>query len=1764
MSKKFWALLLLVGLGGCRKSQPVPDLSAWQLEACDPAGYVACVQQTALLSIPVSDAGLSLTYSSEWKSSAKRPSIWDASSLALGGWSINLVERYDPANHILINGDGSWRLAESVSLPSGEHAVPAYDGTKAYVFDSGWRHVRTVDGRLGMELVTIKYDAAGRLASVDGSVDSEPVHVSVQRNSEGQAQSLAGIDRGETFLSFDGGGRLTGVRNPAGETTRIGWNSAGLVESETDAGGGVQQFTYDSSGQLASASDADGVTQKYERKASAGSMEVDVSTALGRRWTYRTEAAGGGIRRTFTKPDGTQTILTSDSQGNCTLKLADGTAWTIGVVASPVWGMASPVLTPIVETRPDGVNSRQEVKHDLQAQRGLPFVLKGSVKTTINGQLWTQDFDPDQHTMQLLDPRGRRAVMQYDGNGRVLSDAVPGAAPVSYTYNTEGRRMSQTIGTGKLASTSRYAYDPDSGQIVTTRADGTVEKTILDKAGRTISAAAGDGSTVIAAYDAAGRINQIQPPGGLTFTFGLSPAGRATGFAPPMVQGDASVEISEYDRDGRLRAISAPGNRSIIYDYDSSGQVTGLSFDQGKRSVSYDSNSGLMTQASDPSGVTISYRYTGSSQTGLSWSGSVHGSISMALDADGRGIRESVNGGSNLDFDYDPAGNLTEVGPLSLTRDPATGLVTRTTLGVVETQQQFDEDNRLIHASTTAAGKLLFDVRYTRDSFGRIKMVTESAAGGKTHTTEYSYDRADRLASVRVDGRPAETDDYDPAGNRVRVIRAGRKVEASYDDRDRVKNFGARQYIWKPDGTLAGITEGRQQTSFVYDDLGALRKVSLPDDRKIHYSVDAEGRRVGREVDGKFVAGYVSRPDGLIAAETDAAGNIRSRFGYDDRRHLALVERGRVTYRVLTDAIGSPRLIIDARTGAITEAITYDAWGNVTGDTSPGFIPVGFAGGLRDPDTGLVRFGARDYDPVAGGWTAADLIRFNGGDSNLYRYAMGDPVNLSDPSGLFIPFLFFPPAIAAANAGLMLGAPVAFGALQGAGGANFVISLYRQLFPPDSGSPGGNGTPPGHWCLDPSGTGACFNPPPVNLVPLNGSSGGNGPGSGGGGGNGGGGGGGGGSGPTGPPGGSGPGGSGPGGPGGSPPGSPGGPGGGGPGGGGPGGGGGGGGNGEPHLHTISGVHFDFQMAGEFLIATSRDGKYAIQARQEPLSTEAVAITSAVAANVNGDRVGVYIKEPSFVMVNGAPINELELERRLPHGGKLQRHGAQVIITYPDGGRLAITRVAGLLNYMFYPSPAGNFTGLLGTADGTPARITSRDGRTLIRGDLDFADKLYQDFGNTWRIKPSESLFHYWPGESTARFTDLNFPPKRASVDTIPPLERAKAESICRAMGVRTQPLLDDCILDVGITGLPAFSTASVGIHLLSVSGSAEGSSYASASPPSSRPDQFTIKLGDTVSPDHGAPGMGKISVPGEIQSYAFLANAGAIIYLRASACEGAGVVFDLRDPANNLIGGRGGCGDFGPTALASTGTYHLIAHADQGPAKFNFALLPTTFEQYSIKVGDTVSPDHPAAGAGSISRLGERQAYSFNGIAGTILYMKVEHCEGDPVSFELRNAANQGIVGGSACGDFGPTPLPSTGTYRIVVNPDRGASSRYSFSLLTTTFDQYQIKIGETVSPDYPVKGAGVIAKLGERQAYTFSARAGETISVKVGPCDGPPVSFELQNPVSAGITGAIHCSSFGPVTLPSTGTYRILVNAERAANAHYTFSLLPSVPKAK
>jgi RHS repeat-associated protein len=182
---------------------------------------------------------------------------------------------------------------------------------------------------------------------------------------------------------------------------------------------------------------------------------------------------------------------------------------------------------------------------------------------------------------------------------------------------------------------------------------------------------------------------------------------------------------------------------------------------------------------------------------------------------------------------------------------------------------------------------------------------------------------------------------------------------------------------------------------------GNLRKVVLDNGQVIEYVIDARNRRIGKKIDGTLVQGFLYDDQLRPVAELDGSNQIVSTFVYGTHVNVPeLIVRGGTTYRVIHDHLGSPRLVIDQTTGAVAQRIDYDEWGIVTLDTNPGLQPFGFAGGIYDSQTRLVRFGARDYDPQVGRWTAKDPVLFAGGDTNLFGYVLNAPVGGLDVIGL--------------------------------------------------------------------------------------------------------------------------------------------------------------------------------------------------------------------------------------------------------------------------------------------------------------------------------------------------------------------------------------------------------------------------------------------------------------------------------------------------------------------------------------------------------------------------------------------------------------------------------------------------------------------------------------------------------------------------------------------------------------------------------------------
>ena len=164
---------------------------------------------------------------------------------------------------------------------------------------------------------------------------------------------------------------------------------------------------------------------------------------------------------------------------------------------------------------------------------------------------------------------------------------------------------------------------------------------------------------------------------------------------------------------------------------------------------------------------------------------------------------------------------------------------------------------------------------------------------------------------------------------------------------------------------------------------------------------DTQARLVARTQGSskiEYLYGNLSEPFQLTAVKE---AGVLTYHHYDPSGRLMAFDRGGVRYFVQTDQVGTPRVVTDAA-GNVVKQIRTSAFGEALSDSAPAFkMYVGYAGGISDSSTGLIRFGFRDYEPLSGRWTARDPILFQGGQGNLYVYVGNSPVMYRDSNGLW-------------------------------------------------------------------------------------------------------------------------------------------------------------------------------------------------------------------------------------------------------------------------------------------------------------------------------------------------------------------------------------------------------------------------------------------------------------------------------------------------------------------------------------------------------------------------------------------------------------------------------------------------------------------------------------------------------------------------------------------------------------------------------------------
>ena len=288
---------------------------------------------------------------------------------------------------------------------------------------------------------------------------------------------------------------------------------------------------------------------------------------------------------------------------------------------------------------------------------------------------------------------------------------------------------------------------------------------------------------------------------------------------------------------------------------------------------------------------------------------------------------------------YDADGLLASVGDLSFTYDPSSGLPQTAQIGGATDAWSFDGFGELSSYSAAYLGTALLQQDVVRDAIGRIVEKSETIAGVTT-IDSFSYDDAGRLTEAHRIGEAVASYTYDANGNRLSHSYDGGTDNGSYDDQDRLLSYGPNSYQYSANGELVAKSAPSGTTGYAYDELANLREVILPNSTVIDYVVDAEGRRVAKEVDGVLVQGFLYQDDLKVVAELDGSGAVVARFVYGN--HVNVPEymiKADATYRFVLDIAGSPRLLIDVATGQVVQRMDYDEFGRVVLDTNPGFQP---------------------------------------------------------------------------------------------------------------------------------------------------------------------------------------------------------------------------------------------------------------------------------------------------------------------------------------------------------------------------------------------------------------------------------------------------------------------------------------------------------------------------------------------------------------------------------------------------------------------------------------------------------------------------------------------------------------------------------------------------------------------------------------------------------------------------------------------------------
>jgi RHS repeat-associated protein len=913
------------------------------------------------------------------------PSTLGASVLRLPS-----TTQYRDTDGTLLNFDSSGRLVSRVDNNGNVTSLTYSNGLLVKITDPVGR------------AITLDYDSSGRVTTM-----TDPLGRQWHYTYEG-TPGVAVFAPG-----------LTTITDPAGGVTKYTYVSPGRIAAVTNARGNVtKQITYDANGRVATQTFADGGTETYNYQLSGTIVSsTAITDPLGRTTTERFDANGYVIG--VVNPDGQQTTLQRDLTssvvtsivGPCGCTQSARLTTATGDVSSstnavggtifrdynPTFHVVSNSTDPLgrvttytydqngnLLTKTDALNqittytynSFGELTSIADPAGGtslLEYDPSGNVSATTDPGLkrTTFEYDPLGKLTAVVDPLQRRSTMHYDLLERLDSATDPASNVTKYEYDAVGNRTAivnpltkrwtysydaknrLVSKTDPLSHTTSYTYDQGDELISAKTPLGRIIQHTYNKRGLKASTTKPNGDVISYAYDSNGLLTKLTDARGNAITYSYDPAGRPISRTDPL----GRTTTNTYDPIGNLTSTVDRFGRQTSYTYDALNRATQLNYSDATVNITYDPD-GRITQKDDSTGGTIQWTYD---DRGRPISETTSGaSVDYSYNDAGQPISTGVRGRVPTQYGYDGFGRLSSISlgtrSFSFQYDQASRRTAVIRPNGITSTYTYDDANRLTHIShANAGGVALEDFAYTTDADGRL-ISTQSAVN---HTL-----------------LPASA------------------TAGTFDANNRPTQFNASLFSFDDLGELISSTAGQSSTTYQWDGRGRLTGAQLPNGTSVQYSYDAMSRLASRSVNGASTSYVYNGSEVLL--RSDSFGN-QTDFVNGASQTERLLQTGSLgDLYFLQDRLSNVMSLANS-SGALVEQESYEPFGNTTGS---GATEYGYIGERFDQATHLMVLNARFYDPVQQRFITEDPIG-TGGGLNVFAYSNNDPINASDPSGMY-------------------------------------------------------------------------------------------------------------------------------------------------------------------------------------------------------------------------------------------------------------------------------------------------------------------------------------------------------------------------------------------------------------------------------------------------------------------------------------------------------------------------------------------------------------------------------------------------------------------------------------------------------------------------------------------------------------------------------------------------------------------------------------------